>query len=123
MAELSFGDYRILRATENSSLILVTRTREMTLDAGAITVAQARARRIGPSPRPESPEAAGGVRSPMWIVAQPQRFNTAGLHRCNDQERGRWRPSRSGKGMPNRFRRRKRVVLWMPNALAVAARW
>lgn len=47
MIELSFGDYRILRAGENSRLILDSRTREMKLDSGALTVAQARARRFG----------------------------------------------------------------------------
>ena len=47
LIELSFGDYRILRASENSRLILDSRTREMKLDSGALTVAQARARRIG----------------------------------------------------------------------------
>ncbi|MCG8451551.1 MAG: FecR domain-containing protein, partial [Spirochaetales bacterium] len=46
VAELTFGDYRILRAQENSRLSLDSAAGLMTLDAGGLAVLQSKARKL-----------------------------------------------------------------------------
>lgn len=70
LVELEFGDHRILRASENSRLVLDAVSREMKLDAGAIAVVQSRARRFGSdtSWQLRTPTAVAAVRGTVYYA-------------------------------------------------------
>ncbi len=84
LVELTFGDYRILRAGENSRLFLDVVDRKMTLDAGAISVMQSKSRRFGKNKAWElhTPITVAAVRGTVYY-AQVQNPNETYFCLCN----------------------------------------